>query len=371
MNLDFYLPVRLLTGRGCVPRHAGEFRKLGGRCLIVTSPGAGRKSGALGDVEAALNEQGIPYEVYDKVRQNPLLSDCKEAGEQARSFGAEFLVGIGGGSPLDSAKAAAVYAANNLELLDIYKMNWPNPPLPTALVGTTAGTGSEVGPVAVLTRPDGRKMSVSGDLLYARIAFGDPGYTDSLPVDFTVSTALDALSHAVEGYFSTQGNTLSDLYAAEAVSILVPELRGLQGKREFGEIAPETRDRLYYASVLAGFTLARCGTCYCHSLGYFLSERYHVPHGMACAATLSHFIRRADRLMPDRFAALTRRTGQTARVLCEIIESLLSLPPVSLTAEEIREQLDRFDGSNNFLRTAPAGFSRREAEALLTEQYGN
>lgn len=370
MNFDLYMPFRLITGRGCVTQNAAELQKLGRRCLIVSSGSAAKKSGALADITAALTAGGINWTLYDKVRQNPLLLDCKEAGELGRQFGAEFVVGIGGGSPLDAAKAAAVFAANDIEPMQIYQLNWPNRALPLVLVGTTAGTGSEVAPFSVLTQPDGRKKSIGSEQCYATLAFGDPQYTDSLPRHFTVSTALDALSHAMEAYFCTTGNDMSDLFALEATRLLLPELAALRTIRDVAEIPPAMRDRLYYASVLAGFSLAKCGTCYCHSLGYFLSEEHGVAHGMACAATLPDFLRRAQRLVASKPQRLQDFTGSGCEQIAALIESLRELPAVRLAATQIVEIADRYNGSPNYRRTAPAGYTRDEAVALLTELYG-
>ena len=164
---------------------------LGSRCLIVTGRNSAKASGALDDCTAALDEHGVPWQVFDGIGQNPLLSSCHAAGTAARDFGADFLIGIGGGSPLDGVKAAAVYAANpELTPPDVYG-GWKNPALPFALIGTTAGTGSEVTRVSVLTHDGtGRKKSISGPDLYARISLGDPRrYTASLPRRFTISTA--------------------------------------------------------------------------------------------------------------------------------------------------------------------------------------
>lgn len=363
------MPFRLITGRGCVAAHSGAFAKLGDKCLIVTSGSAAKKSGALNDVIAALEKEHIAWTLYDQVKPNPLLVDCKAAGEQGRAFGAAFVVGIGGGSPLDAAKAAAVFAANDIEPMEIYSLDWKNPALPLVLVGTTAGTGSEVAPFSVLTKPDGRKKSIGSEQCYATVAFGDAAYTDSLPRHFTVSCALDALSHAVEAYFCTSGNEMSDLYALEAARILLPDLAALRSIRDAADIQPEMRERLYYASVLAGFALAKCGTCYCHSLGYFLSEEHGVAHGMACAATLPDFLRRAGRLVVGKPERLRAVTGNSCEKIAALVEQLAELPKIELTAAQIAEIADRYDGSPNYKRTAPEGYSRGEAVELLTKLY--
>ena len=363
------MPVHMITGRGCVRRNAGVFAEYGRKCLIVTSGSAAKKSGALADVIAALESAGVAHILYDKVEPNPSLTGSKQAGDLARESGAQFVVGIGGGSALDAAKAAAVFAANDMDAMEVYKLAWPSPALPILLVGTTAGTGSEVASYAVMTTPAGKKKSFGHEQTYALVMFGDAGYTDSLPLRFTVSTALDALSHALEGYFSTMANELTDRYARQAVKILIPQLTALQSITDAGAITADTRDQLYFASIVAGFTLAKCGTCYCHCLGYFLSEQHDVPHGTACAVFLSDFLRRGTRLMPEKAALLYEEAGSTEDALCGLIDSLTDWPEVKLTAEEIGTVVAEAAQTKNFARTGPDGYTKEEGAALLTRLF--
>ena len=110
--MEFYMPSRLVTGEGCVQKNASGLAALGRRCLIVTSGSGARRSGALNDVEHALEQQGIAFSLFDGITPNPAVADCEAAGKEAVAFGADFVLGIGGGSALDAAKAAAVFAAN-------------------------------------------------------------------------------------------------------------------------------------------------------------------------------------------------------------------------------------------------------------------
>ena len=220
MNFSFFMPAQLLVGDNIVEENSALLAGLGTRCLLVTGKSSAKKSGALDDVTAALDSHGIPWQVFDGVGQNPLLSACHAAGAAAREFGADFLIGIGGGSPLDATKGAAIYAANpELTGRDIYDGH-QNPALPFALVGTTSGTGSEVTRVAVLTDDEtGRKRSVATPDLYARVSLGDPRrYTASLPRRFTISTALDAVAHSVESYFAKTTDPISRACAVRRLS---------------------------------------------------------------------------------------------------------------------------------------------------------
>ena len=159
LDYHFDLPVRLYAGEGCVRRDGAAMKALGSRCLLVTGPTSAKKSGALEDVTAVLEEQGIAWALFDQVRQNPLLSACKEAGSQARAFGAQFIVGIGGGSPLDAAKAVAVFAANDIRSITVARMEVPCcGGLESAVRRALAMSGKQI-PLAV------RVIATNGELL--------------------------------------------------------------------------------------------------------------------------------------------------------------------------------------------------------------
>ena len=184
MNLNSFMPVKLITGAGCVRASAKELAKLGKSCLIVTGKRSARASGALQDVTDTLEGNGQTWALFDGIGQNPRLTDCMAAAEQAIAAGAEFILGIGGGSPLDAAKCIAVLAANpGLTQAQLYAFDWAKAPLKIVAVGTTAGTGSEVTKVSVITTPDGRKKSFHHEGIFPALSLGDPGYTMSLPPD--------------------------------------------------------------------------------------------------------------------------------------------------------------------------------------------
>ena len=367
-DCNFYMPVKLLTGESCVRKGAEELAKLGRRCLIVTGSSSARKSGALDDCIAALTAFDIAYRVYDGITQNPYLSSCAEAGREAAAFGADFIVGIGGGSPLDAAKAAAVLAANDMDPHGLYAGGWERPSLPFALIGTTAGTGSEVSAVSVLTDDKtGRKKSFAHrGQTYARVSFGDPKYTLSLPFEFTMSTALDALSHAIEGYYSSAANAGSDVFALLAVNEVYGALCEIKPGEE---ISYALRERLYYGSLHAGMTLNHCGTCFCHQFGYFLSEDHHIPHGFACAATLPEYLLRGKRFMPGKAAALEAAAGCSSERLAEDIArwNMAQLP--RLTEAEIDAIIPRYENAKH-LRMSPGGFSMEDTRELFIKKFG-
>lgn len=359
------MPVKCIVGKGCMAENADKLVPMGKSCLIVTGKSSAKKSGALDDAINALTSQGIAYEIFDGISENPYISSCHAAGEAARRAKAEFIFGIGGGSVLDASKAVAIYATNpSLSPIDIYKKDYTNAPLPVVLAGTTAGTGSEVTAIAVLTNDEtGVKKSISGDDCYARLAFCDPTYTFSVPYKTTVSTALDAFAHAVEGYFTPKCNGVITLFAQKCI----PELyRCLKEISASGKITDELREPLYYSSVYAGLVINTCGTAFPHPLGYVLTESYGVPHGMACAAFFAPYIDRCAEFAPEKFAAFCEMTAPIDEVKA-VIASLTDIDGVHIGKEDAKKHALRWQSviPRNFT-ASPGGLTQEEAENVLS-----
>lgn len=362
MNLTSYMPVKIISGKNCVSENSSIFTQFGKRCLIVTGGNSAKECGALADVENVLKKNDIEYSVFDGITQNPYTSDCHKAGCVAREMRAEFVVGIGGGSPLDASKAVAVFAANpELNHSDIYNMSYKNKPLPFILVGTTAGTGSEVTGVSVLTNSDnGMKKSIGG--LYAAVSFCDYSYTCTVPYSVTVSTALDAFAHVVEGYFSSMSSDLSDIYAEKAFSVLNTAFRHFYN---IGTLPDEAmREELYSASLIAGLALNITGACFPHTMGYILTEDFSIPHGRACAVFLTDFIHISAQNKPEKAEKLFAVMDMTEAELCNVIDNLADVR-IEMTQQQIDGYVSRWkDPVKNFSRT-PGNFTSDTARKLL------
>ena len=368
-DIRYHMPVKMLIGQNIIQRNF-QALALGTKCLIVTGKSSAKKSGALDDVISALNEQKIEYKIFDEVGQNPYLSVCIRAAEMAVDFGADFIVGIGGGSPLDAAKAAAVLAANpGIDASALFPPSWKNHPLPIALVGTTAGTGSEVTPYAVVTVDEGHlKKSIFSSQIYPKVIFGDPRYTQGLSEKFTISTALDALTHCIEGYFNAAADPLSDLTAIEGIRLLLDSLKEIKGKKP-EEIDLSVRESLYIASLWGGITIATTGTCFCHALGYFLSESHDVPHGIACAVYLPQYIDRAIKYCPHRADALFRAVSTSPEEMIAFLDTLYEKPILKLSALSIKEIAGRYPNTKNLLNS-PGQVDLDTAISIMSNLFG-
>lgn len=368
MDFNFNMPVRVIGGKRALFENKQVFSYYGRSCLIVCGEGSSRLSGALSDVKSILDELEISYGVYDRIVQNPKTEDCKEGGRVARDFSAEFIIGIGGGSQLDAAKAVSVYASNkHLEADDIYNQPLMLPPLPVILIGTTAGTGSEVTGVSVLTRGDGHKKSVSGDNYYAKVSFADPTYTYSVPYHFTVSTAVDAFSHAVESLFSNKSDSISAEFAKAAIPVIWD---GLKFFYENSALPTDAmRDELYYASLYAGMALNVTGTCFPHTLSYALTESFGTPHGFACGAFLPAFVKRALEYKNQAATEFLSGLGVSFIEFENILLSLCQADNISMTDGQIDAYCNGWENVKNFVNT-PGSFDKNDARALLTELFG-
>lgn len=369
MDFNLNLPIRVVSGKNCIKEKSALFSAFGEKCIIVTSGSGAKKSGALDDIENALKKENITYTVYDKIGPNPRLDHCHEAAKIARASSAQFVIGIGGGSPLDAAKAVAVYAANeHFSQSDIYSPQKRNRALPIIAVGTTAGTGSEVGRVSVLSDPaTGRKKSIAPDDCYPSLTFADATYTHSMPYDITVSTALDALAHALEGYMSVKCSDIPTLFGEKAISLLWEGLTYLYDEKQTPDAL--MREKLYYGSLYAGITLAYCGTAFPHPLGYILTETYNIPHGKACTAFMGEFIDRAFIYEKDKTQKVLSIMKTDIDTFKKIVFELTGLPKIKMTKQEIEAFTERFDTAPANFSFSPGGFTKEDAVSIFNRKF--
>lgn len=348
--MEFFMPSRMITGVGCVSKQARQFSRLGKCCLIVTGGSAAVRSGALEDVVNTLKEQQIAYTIYSDIAPNPTVASCIEGGKQAHAFGADFIIGIGGGSPLDAAKTIGVFAANpEMTEAEFYSAVWAEKPLPNVLIGTTAGTGSEVTSVAVLTDSAGRKHSIHDDRLYAALALGDPRYTMSLPRGTTLSTGIDAIAHCVESYFSRKADLISRMFATQGVKLGLPILQEAEATN--CPLSLEQREGLYHASILGGMAINRTGTVFPHNVGYYLTEHYCIPHGFASAVFMPELLEHVRESAPEESAAFYRESGVTEETLLELVQKTVPQKGICLTEDEIQAALPRWEKNGSVRNT--------------------
>lgn len=346
MIFSINIPVKIISGRGCLVNNAKDLI-IGTKAFIVTGKAGAKSSGALSDTVAILENNHIPYSVFSEVSANPPLMESYEAAKAAYDFGADFVIGIGGGSAMDAAKAIAAFVANpQLAAEDIFTAaNLTNGALPIALIPTTAGTGSEANPYSVLSLEDGvRKKTYSSAHAWAKIAFLDPAYTESLNYSATVSTALDAFAHALESYLSPKANALSTMLAEYAAKNIWDVLTQMPD-----EFTPDLRDMLCYASCAAGAAISITGTGFPHPLGYSLTMLSGIPHGRACAVFHGDYIEYNMKTEEGavRINKLAEALDTTPRLMAEFLPGLADVN-ICLTNDEITRYVDLIKNAKNY-----------------------
>jgi alcohol dehydrogenase class IV len=310
ITYKYYMPTRVIMGKGCIIQNNEVFKTLGKKALIVTGAQSAKRNGSEKDVKTALEAAGIRYLVFDKVMSNPTISCVYEGVKIARENGVDFIIAIGGGSPMDAGKAIALLTAQNIPEENLFSGPYENKVLPMALVPTTAGTGSEVTQYSILTNDKGQtKTSIASDLLFPTVAFLDAKYTKDLPVETTINTAIDALSHAVESMLSVRASTISNTLASESIRMImdcVPDM--LQALESGPEVRfnPEKREKLLQASYMAGMVIAQTGTTVVHSMGYSLTYFKDIDHGRATGLLLGEYLRLVEKVQPDLIGRILR-----------------------------------------------------------------
>ena len=302
MGNDFFYaqPVRIWFGEGSLNRLDEVFAAVQTERAVLV---CGRHFTA---AAAALQEK-LPAvkAVFSGVEPDPQLSGAVRAAELARETGADTILGIGGGSALDSAKFAAAIAPGDADPLAYYRGEVPFPanPLKIVCVPTTAGTGSEVTQVSVISNGN-EKRTINNPVFMPKAAVVDPLLSFSVPAGTAVCTGLDALAHALEGYWSKNHQPISDLMAVEAVRLITQNLEKVRLAGPNADLPAHSA--MAYAALLGGLSFVLPKTAACHACSYPLCETFHISHGEACAFTLDSFVRiNADERLED----LCRRAG--------------------------------------------------------------
>lgn len=275
----YFLPTKMLSGEGVLKKEKDNLFKSNSAAFIVTGRNSARACGALDDLYSIFKEKGIDSVLFDSVEENPSFDTIRKATKLARSENCDFVVAIGGGSPMDAAKAIAVLAKNSsLGVEDLYDSSKYNAALPLIAIPTTSGTGSEVTQYSVLTDDEGNKRGFGSTVIFPKVAVLDPVYTVTMNEHVTVATALDALSHSVEGEILNDGvNLFVKTLSKEATSII----RKTLPKAVLDLNNVEYRKSLHYAATLAGIVIAHTGTTVVHASGYPLSSSKRIKHGIA------------------------------------------------------------------------------------------
>lgn len=349
--MSYYLPTKIIFGQDAINNNKELLKELGCRALLVTGRSSARASGALEDMERALQELGIVYFIFDQVEENPSVETILEGRRLGLEKEVDFLIGIGGGSPMDAAKAISVFIKNpQLEGYDVFS----SPQLaflPVVAVATTSGTGSEVTQYSIVTSKKERTKKNLGQTIFPELAFLDPSYTYSLSREVTISTGIDAFTHLVEGYLNTRIDPYADILAERGFSLfkeLFPKMLASDFDQDF-------RRDLMLASSLGGMVIAQNGTSLPHGMGYALTYFKGLAHGLANGVLTPAFLRAfQDKTRLNRMLELMGLNSLDD--LEEIFASLIKLE-IDISSEELEEYIRDFYSNKEKLRNFPQEIS--------------
>lgn len=325
---------RVVSGAGCIETISDELSRLGvSSVLLVTDPGL-VATGLVDRVEAILHNNSITVERFDKVEADPPFELTEKALESYRSAGANGVIGIGGGSSLDIAKVVSVLVTNDMSVSDMFGIDLVKKPgVPLILIPTTAGTGSEVTPIVILSdHTEKLKKGVVSPYLYPSCALLDPELTIGLPPKITAATGMDALIHAIESYTSRNATPVTDMLAAEAIGHISGAIR--TAFSDGTNIA--ARDTMLRGSRLAGMAFANAGVTAVHAFAYPIGAEFHIPHGIANTIMLAP-------VMEFNYVGNLQKFAEVASLLGENTEGLtfreaaqLAVKAVTELAEDLR-----------------------------------
>ena len=271
-------------GKGAIQEIAGEVKRRGFKKAFVCSGPTIFKHGVTRKVTDVLDQAGCAYEVYTNIKENPTIENVQNGVEEYKKSGADFIIAIGGGSPMDTAKAIGIII-NNPEFADVRSLEGvaptKNPCVPIIAVPTTAGTAAEVTINYVITDVEKKRKFVCVDTHdIPVVAVVDPDMMSSMPKGLTAATGMDALTHAIEGYITKAAWEITDMLHLKAIEIIASSLRGAV------ENTPEGREGMALGQYIAGMGFSNVGLGIVHSMAHALGAVYDTPHGVANAILL-------------------------------------------------------------------------------------
>jgi len=284
--INYQMPTQILLDEDVVLKNSNLFHTYGDKALIVTGKTSSIKNGSLKDVTTALDKEGIAYDIFNDVEENPSLETVENIAKLGKSQKSNFIIGIGGGSPIDAAKAAGVLI-NNPNATRYNLFDSPHfKSIPVIAIPTTAGTGTETTPYSIVTDNELQTKHGICQRIFPEIALLDVKYLMFLPEKITINTTIDALSHLIEGYLSSKANIVSDALAEKGLK-LFGECLNMIKEKDFTFIV---REKLMSASTIAGMVIAQSGTSLPHGMGYSLTYFHNIPHGKANGVFLKSYL---------------------------------------------------------------------------------
>jgi len=327
---QFKAPSVIVNGPGS-SNEVGSFAKGFGKKALVVTDSHLVEIGLLENVRKSLERAGIAFALYDKVVTEPTMAYTEEGLREYQETEADLLIAVGGGSPMDAAKAVSALAMNPGRMSDFEGPNRiPRPGAPLIAIPTTAGTGSEVTPFTIITDTTKNvKMLIASPHLIPRVSLVDPLMTISMPQEITSATGLDALTHAIEAYVSVKAQSITDALALHAIRLISGNLR--QAWSNGNNI--EARTNTMIGALEAGLAFSNSSVALVHGMARPIGAYFHVPHGISNASLL-------PTVMEFSIPGNPRRYADIAEAMGEVTQGLSILDAAYLAARAVRRLND-------------------------------
>lgn len=375
MDFCYHMPADLRFGRGLADKIGDICKEISGEnVLVVTGTGSTKRSGLLDRVLASLKAAGLGAAVFDKVTQNPLTTTVYEGVELAKAEGCGVILGVGGGSIMDAAKAIAFCTVNAGDVSDyIFGKKQGAGALPIVLLPTTCGTGSEGNQIAVLTNPETKdKKALYTMQLMPRVSVIDPDVMTTMPKSVLSSVGFDAFTHSLEAYTSKKANPITDAQALLGMQLLADDLPKLVS----GEGGAAEWEAVSLAATLGGMVIGAAGVSAAHGMEHPASGLKNIVHGRGLAALTPPIVERLAPADPEKFARVSVLLGgsgaedcaESIRRFLKAIDLSVKLSDLGITAEDVpwmTENCMKISIGN--LKNAPVTFSREEVEQIYRE----
>ena len=385
MNFQHYLPVKLIFGRGEIKKVGEISEEYGKKAFLVTGKSSAKKTGILDLVCDNLGAKGIEVDVFDSVESNPLTTTAIKGAKRCKDIGCDLVIGLGGGSVLDCAKAIAFITKNEGDINDyIFMKKSSEKALPLVLIPTTCGTGSEGNSFSVLTNPENKdKKSLRSSAIVAKATIVDSHLCETMPSSVLASVGFDALCHSMEAYLSNSATPFSMMMAKEAIQLignhLVPIYKGVGTEEDWDAVA--------LASTLGGMAIGLSGVALPHAMEHPASGLRDIVHGKGLAA-LTPVITKASigkayygkgyEKVLEKYGVISRSLGGVNVLDCEeIIRCLLDDLDLTTNFTELGMKKEDIDWmSNNCMKVSlaavqnhPVEFSQEEIFKLYESVY--
>jgi len=370
-NFEFNSPVRIVFGVGSLGTIGQECSRLGTEKVMLVADKSLVNTNAFAEVVDSLGKAKIKPAVFSDFTPDPDEESIERGLAELRKHNCEVLIGLGGGSAIDTAKAIAISATIPAPIKEYEGINkLSTPALPIINIPTTAGTGSEIGAATIITSTiEKRKYMIKSPFVFAKAAILDPTVLTTLPKSVAASAGIDAVVHAIESYISRRSSLMSEMFATTSMTLAGKSLRDFVADR--GNL--EAGGNMLLSSMLAGVSMTQSGLGVVHALAHPLGARFRVPHGLACALLLCDCLQAMTSDAVDKFAVVAKimepetkypTDADYAKHLVDVFRKLLA----DLGVETGLGKLGVTEGDINVLvddavKSGIAAFSPREFSA--------